>query len=384
MSGRYVIIEAFLRWAETAKAESRARAANALGRAYLQSEMPREERAAAEMAMTYMLDDPSPRVRLALAEAVARSPDAPRNVILSLAEDQPEIAGLIILFSPVFTDADLVDLVVRGSNVTRVLVASRGRVSRSVSAALAEIGGETETLCLLENDRASLSRASLKRIAERFGDNAEIRGLLLDRDALPSDVRHLLMRHVSEALAGSNLVQAAIGAARLQHVSREASQAATVSMAGTVQHEDIPDLVEHLREVGWLTPAFLMHALCSGKVDFFAGAITSLSTCDEGRVRSILSTGRVFAVRALYESAGLPRDISTVFVEATLIWREASRTHGSTMLENVSARLMRKFHLAEQSPAAAIQLLDMVEKLANAERRRTARTFAALAALAAA
>jgi hypothetical protein len=67
-----------------------------------------------------------------------------------------------------------------------------------------------------------------------------------------------------------------------------------------------------------------------------------------------------------------------------LIWREASRTNGGTMLENVSARLMRKFRLAEQSPAAAIQLLDMVEKLANAERRQTARTFAALAALAAA
>ncbi|MDK4737567.1 MULTISPECIES: DUF2336 domain-containing protein [unclassified Rhizobium] len=384
MSRRYVIIEAFLRWAETAKAEGRARAANALGRAYLQSVMPREERAAAEMAMTYMLDDPSPRVRLSLAEAVARSPDAPRNVILSLAEDQPEIAGQVILFSPVFTDADLVDLALRGSNVTRVLIASRGRVSRSVSAALAEIGGETEILCLLENDGASLSRASLKRIAERLGDHADIRGLLLDRDALPSDIRHLLMRHVSEALAGSSLIQATIGAGRLQHLTREASEAATVSIAGTVQHEDIPDLVEHLRQSGWLTPAFLMHALCSGKVDFFAGAITNLSACDERRVRSILSTGRVYAVRALYESAGLSRDISLVFVEATLIWREASRANGGTMLENVSARLMRKFRLAEQSPIAALQLLDMVEKLANAERRQTARTFAALAALAAA
>ncbi|MDL2407324.1 DUF2336 domain-containing protein [Rhizobium calliandrae] len=384
MSGRYVIIEAFLRWAETAKAEGRARAANALGRAYLQSEMPRQERAAAEMAMTYLLDDPSPRVRLALAEAVARSPHAPRNVILSLAEDQPEIAGQVILLSPVFTEADLVDLVLRGSSVTRVLIASRGRVSRSVCAALAEIGGEIETLCLLENDGASLSRAALKRLAERLGDSAEIRGLLLDREALPSDVRHLLMRHVGEALAGSNLVQATIGTARLQQVNREAGVAATVSMAGTVQHEDIPDLVEHLRQAGWLTPAFLMHALCSGKIDFFAGAITNLSTCDERRVRSILSSGRVFAVRALYESAGLPRDISTVFVEATLIWREASRTHGGAMLENVSARLRCKFRSSQQSPTAAVQLLDMVEKLANAERRQTARTFAALAALAAA
>ncbi|NEI74651.1 DUF2336 domain-containing protein [Rhizobium lusitanum] len=384
MSGRYVIIEAFLRWAETAKAESRARAANALGRAYLQSEMPAEERAAAEMAMTYLLDDPSPRVRLALAEAVARSASTPRNVILSLAEDQPEIAGQIILLSPVFTDADLVDLALHGSDVTRVLIASRGEVPRAVCAALAEIGGEIEILCLLENDGALLSQASLKRIAERLGDCADIRGLLLSRDALSSDVRHLLMRRVSEALSGSALVQTVIGSGRLQQVTREATESATVAIAGTAQHEQLPDLVEHLRQSGWLTPAFLMHALCSGKVDFFACAITNLSGCDERRVRSIISRGRVYAIRALYEDAGLSRDVSTIFVEATMIWREATRKNGTALLENVSSRLMRKFRLAEQPPAAAMQLLDMVEKLANAERRQAARSFAALATLAAA
>jgi uncharacterized protein (DUF2336 family) len=379
-----VIIEAFLRWAETAKAESRARAANALGRAYLQSQMPDEERAAAEMAMTYLLDDPSPRVRLALAEAVARSADAPRNVIVSLAGDQPEIAGQIILLSPVFTDADLVDLALHGSDVTRVLIASRGQVSRSVCAAIAEIGGEAEILCLLENDGALLSQASLKRIAERMGDCADIRGLLLSRDALSSDVRHLLMRRVSEALSESTLVQSFIGSGRLQQVTREATESATVAIAGTAQHEQLPDLVEHLRQCGWLTPAFLMHALCSGKVDFFACAITNLSGCDERRVRSIISRGRVHAIRALYESAGLTRDISTIFVEATLIWRDASRKNAAAMLENVSSQLMRKFRLTGQPPAAAAQLLDMVEKLANAERRQAARSFAALATLAAA
>ncbi|WP_405048658.1 DUF2336 domain-containing protein [Rhizobium rhizogenes] len=378
-----MIIEAFLRWAETAKADNRARAANALGRAYLQSDMPKEERVAAEMAMTYLLDDPSPRVRLALAEAVARSSDAPRNVILSLAEDQPEIAGQIILFSPVFTDADLVDLALHGSDVTRILIASRGQVPRMACAALAEIGGETEILCLLENDGALLSQASLKRIAERLGDCADIRGLLLSRDGLSSDIRHLLMRRVSEALLGSSLIQTVIGAGRLQQVTREASESATVAIAGSAQHEQLPDLVEHLRQSGWLTPAFLMHALCSGKVDFFACAITNLSGCDERRTRSIISRGRAHAIRALYESAGLSRDISTVFVEATLTWRDASRANGGAMLENVSSLLMRKFRLTEQ-PAAATQLLDMVEKLANAERRQAARGFAALATLAAA
>jgi uncharacterized protein (DUF2336 family) len=382
--GRDVIVEAFLRWAETAKTGDRAKAANALGRAYLQSTMPMEERAAAEMAMTYLLDDPSPRVRLSLAEALAHSDAAPRNVILSLAEDQPEIAGQVIISSPLFSDVDLVDLAARGSSVTRVLIASRSTVSRSVSAALAEVGGDEEVLSLLENDGAIVSRASLKRIAERLGDCCEVRSLLLEREDLPSDARHLLMQQVSNALSSFNLVLAAIGSQRLHHITREASETATVTIAGAVRHEDVPGLVEHLRLSGRLTPAFLMHALCSGKVDFFAGAIVNLSGCEDRRVRSILGNGRMHAVRALYESAGLPRDISTIFVEATLLWRNASRADAGSVLENVSSRLLQIFRRRNAASPAASELMDMVEKLHIAEQRQSARSFASLASLAAA
>ena len=68
-----MIVAAFLRWVETAKAGDRARAANALARAFLRSAMAPQERRAAHVALIYLLDDPSPRVRLALAEATSDS-----------------------------------------------------------------------------------------------------------------------------------------------------------------------------------------------------------------------------------------------------------------------------------------------------------------------
>jgi uncharacterized protein (DUF2336 family) len=378
-----VIVEAFLRWAETAKVSDRARAANALGRAYLGSSMPAIERGAAEMAMTYLLDDPSPRVRLSLAEALAHSPEAPRAIILSLAEDQPEIAAQVILCSPLFADADLVDIAARGCGITRVLIASRGTVAQSVIAALAEIGDEEEILCLLENPGARWPRQSLKRVAERLGTQPDVRHLLLEHPDLPSDARHLLMQHVTDALAMFPLVQAALGERRLQHVTREANETATVTIAGAVSNDDIGGLVEHLRLSGRLTPAFLMHALCAGKAEFFAGAIANLSGCNERRVRSILGTGRNHAVRALYESAGLTRDISALFVEATMLWRSSSRTTLETMIENVSARLLRSFGRNETASLAAKDLLAMVEKLHINEQRQSARNFAIQTAMAA-
>ena len=379
MLGRRVIVEAFLRWIETAKTGDRARAANALGRAYLQSEMTGDERAAAEMAMTFLLDDPSPRVRLALAEAIAWSPDAPRSLILSLDEDQPEVACHAVTCSPLLSDADLVDLAARGNGATRMLIAARAEVTRPVSAALAEVGDEEELLCLLENDGAVISGQSLKRIAERLGDGCDIRNLLLDRSDLPADARQLLTQHVSNALVGLPLAQAAIGLQRLQRISREATEAAIVSIAGDIAPREIPDLVEHLRLNGRLTPSFLMHALCAGKVDFFAGAIVDLTGCGERRVRSILATGRMHAVRALYESAGLPRDISVIFVEATLLWRDAARKAPGSVLGNICGRLLEKFRHYEAHGAVG-ELLDMVEKLGVAEQRQSARIYAALAA----
>ncbi|TCL73670.1 uncharacterized protein (DUF2336 family) [Rhizobium sp. BK251] len=342
--------------------------------------MAPEERSAAEMAMTFLLDDPSPRVRLALAEAISDSAGIPRSIVLPLAEDQPEIACHVIALSPLLTDADLVDLAARGSSATRVAIAARRTVSYSVAAALAEIGDEDEVLCLLENKGASISRLALKRIAERLGDLGLVRCRLLERNGLPSEARHLLMQHVSNALGSLGLAQAAIGAARLERVTREANEAGTVAIAGGVFHEEIPALVEHLRTSGRLTPSFLMHALCSGKVDFFAGAIVNLSGCEERRVRSIMASGRMHAVRALFESAGLPREISVVFVEATLLWRETSKKATGTLRENVATRLLGKFRGKGERSGVVAELLDMVEKLSIAERRQQARAYASLAA----
>lgn len=347
-----------------------------LARAYARARIAPDDRHAAEMAMIFLLDDPAPKVRLALAEALAECGDAPRAVILPLAEDQPEIAAHIILCSSLLTDADLVDLAAKGSETTRMLIAHRAFVSRPVSAALAEIGDVPDVVALLENEGATFSRRSLARIAERLGDDAEIRALLLDREDLPSDARHGLVEKIGTALAGFGLIQAAVGMGRVERITREACDVAAIRMAGDVMPGEMPQLVEHLRVCGRLTPVFLMHALCTGRVEFFAAAITNLSGQAEPRVRSILSDGREAAVRALYETAGLGRDISALFAEATMLWRNEAK--GGDGLLSVSERLLARARAADN--ASCRSMLELVERLAIAEQRQTARSYAFIAA----
>lgn len=370
-----MIIEAFLEWLETARTQDRIRAARALGAAWSRPELQGRERQAVRTAMTCLLDDPSPQVRLALAQTLAPCPQTPREIALSLVHDQPEIAFCLIKDSPVLTDHDLVDLVAGGDSHAGALVAARPGLSAGVAAALAEVGDMTEIMVLLENRSAILSRSTLIRIAERHGGCVEVRQLLIDRTDLPSEARHLLVEWVGEALAAFGLVQATMGKRRIERVKREASETAIVEMAARSNPRDLPALVEHLRDRGRLTPAFLIQALCRGRVDFFAAAITNLSGLPEKRVTSLIGDGRFHAIRALYEAAGLPRSISVVFVDATLLWRQAQDRLATFREESIFSLLQQKHGTASSRVGAVGELLDMVERLEVAERRQAARLY---------
>jgi len=379
-----VIIQTFIRWAETAKSADRARAANALGRAWLQSDMDEDERQAALMAMTWLLDDPSPKVRLALAEAIADATEAPRSLVLPLADDQAEIAAHIIARSPVLTDVDLVEIAARGDGITRSLIASRSTLSQPVCAAIAEIGGTAEIETMLDNPGAAIGRSILRRIAERVGAEAGIRERLICREDLPADSRHVLALTISEALAESGLVRHAIGERRFERVRREACESTMVTLASEAVAADIPMLIDHLRRDGRLTPNFLLQALCTGRVDFFAAAIVNITGLSERRVKSILADGRFHAMRALFEAAGLAREISELFVEATLQWRRQLQGDDYRQKGNIASRLVAKFRRATPAGPLAEELVDMVERLEFAEQRQSARAFASFLAIEAA
>jgi uncharacterized protein (DUF2336 family) len=374
-----VIIQAFLRWVETAKTGDRVRAASALGRAHVTAEMNSLDRHAAEMAMCFLLDDPSRKVRLALAEAVADCNRIPRSIILSLAEDQPETAYAVISRSPMLNDMDLVDLAAKGTAETRAVIAARRAMSPPVAAAIAEIGGEEEVLILLENEYARFSCRTLKRLSDRLGHLWSIRNRLLERDDLPADARHALVEKVGAALSSFGLVQAAIGGRRVERITREACDRAAVDMAGAVHADQIPALVEHLRATGRMTPAFLLHTLCSGRIDFVAAAIANLSGVTDKRVRSILSDGRIHSIRALFESAGLGRDVSPLFAEAMLIWRKENRSGSPGVTATISSVLLSKLRGRADASQASGGLADIIEKLSIAEQRQTARDYALLA-----
>jgi uncharacterized protein (DUF2336 family) len=220
-----------------------------------------------------------------------------------------------------------------------------------------------------------VTRYSLRRIAERQAGEGEVRSLLLDRDDLPADARDILIQQVSKALAGSPLVQTTLSAARIAYTTRCATDSATLLLAGAAVGDEIPKLVEHLRDNGRLTPSFLIHALSVGRIEFFAGAVTSLSGLEDRRVRSILATGRRHAIRALFETIGIGRDIAEVFVEAILLWRDMARSSYMVAGQSICQALLHRIPAPAEPFSPVGELLQKLEQLQQIEDRLAVRAL---------
>src|SRR5271155_1780721 len=197
-----MIVRDFLDWVRTAPAGKRAEATSELARAYLYSDLSPDDLAAAEGIMLMLLDDPSPLVRRALADALAASPSAPPAIVVALAADQPQIAAPVYALSPLFIDADLVEAVTTRGGVVQEAIACRAALPRSVASALAEVGTAESCLLLVENRDADIAPLSIDRIVERFGHLAAVREALLVRDDVPAATRQTLVIKLSETLAG--------------------------------------------------------------------------------------------------------------------------------------------------------------------------------------
>jgi uncharacterized protein (DUF2336 family) len=318
-----MIVRQFLQWVRTAPASERAEATSALARAYLYSELTPDDRSAAEGAMLMLLDDPSPLVRRALAEPLAFSPYAPPPVIHALAADQPEIAALVIEQSPLFIDADLVDLAATGSPPVQAAIARRTPMPRAVAAALAEVGTAEACLLLLDNPDADIAAFSIDRIVARFGHLAAVRDALFARDDLPSATRHALVAKLSATLVDFVVGRDWLGAERARRAAAEAFEKATVTIAAESPAMEVRPLVRHLRSTGQLNAGLILRALLSGNVLMFEESLAELADLPIARVRSLLGDRGITGVRAIFERAGLPEASWPAFREATAAMRES-------------------------------------------------------------
>ncbi len=371
-----MIVRDFLQWVRTAPASERAEATSALARAYLYSDLSSDDLAAAEGAMLMLLDDPSPLVRRALADALAASPSAPPAIVIALAADQPQIAAPVYALSPLFVDADLVDAVATGGAAVQAAVASRAALPCSVAAAIAEVGTAESCLLLVENPTADIAPLSFDRIVERFGHLAAIREALLIRDDVSAATRQTLVIKLSETLAGFVAGRAWLDVDHAQRIAREACEKATVTIAAATPESELRPLIRHLCASGQLTAGLILRALLSGNIALFEEALAELTDMPVARVSGLVHDRGSVGLRALFDKARLPASTYPAFKEAIEAMRDgflhepggAARLK-RRMIERVLTRC-EDTDLGELAP-----LLTLLRRFATEAAREEARMF---------
>jgi uncharacterized protein (DUF2336 family) len=373
--GRSMIVRQFLHWTRTAPAGERAEAAGALARAYLYSGLADDERTAAEGAMITLVDDASPLVRQALAEALAASPDAPHAVIHALASDQAEIAAPVLARSPLFIDAELVDLVAISGPTQQAAIASRSPLPCAVAAAIAEVGNAETCRVVLENDYADIAPSSINRMVERFGDIAFIREALFARTDLPIAARQALLRTLSATLADFVAKRAWLQRERAEEVVREACEKATVTIAAF--GDDTRPLIRHLRVSGQLTAGLVLRALLSGNIAMFEDALAELADLPLRRVQALVRDRGIAGFRAVFEKAALPASTYIGFREALTALREAEANGDYTGTSRLKRRMVeRVLTSCERADIGDVEpLLVLLRRFANEAAREEARLY---------
>ena len=336
-----MIVRRFLAWSRMVPAGQRAEGVRALALGYLYSPMDEETRAEAEAALTGLLDDPSPQVRLALAEAFASAVEAPRHCLIALAYDQPEIAAVVLGRSPLLSDEDLIDCAARGEAAVQCAIAGRPSLSAAVSLALTDCGTVEALTALAGNAGADVPEFGLRRMLDRFGADAALREALLTRACLPPCVRADLIHSASNALTALVVEAGWLSSERAERLHREVAERAMVDVALEACHDDPDDacigMARHLRLVGRLTPSLMLRALLCGDRFLFEAALAELSGLPLARASGFVRYHQGGGFAALYARAGMPADLLPVF-KASL----AAQDEAGAQRTQDEARLSRR------------------------------------------
>lgn len=320
----------------------RTAAASALARAYLQSDLDLDDRVAAEAALTLLLDDPSPKVRFALADALAGSIHAPAQIVTALVHDQIDIASIVIARSPVIRDGDLIERARTSPDALQCVIAGRAEVSQPLALALARHGSAASAIVLVSNANARLCPKGRALIVERHELDAGVRGALLDHPDLEPDLRYRLMKAAGRALADSPFLRGVTGPDTADHLVHDSEQKALGALLATLDMRACDALVDTMRDHGDLTTVLLLRAACRGQIDFLASVLSGLAGVPLQRVTSILVNERSNQLRALLTNAGLADTIQPVFVHAVGLWRDVATGRLAAGVQEVTRRIIER------------------------------------------
>lgn len=327
-----VAYQDFVALCRSSNSDERGQAAHLAAKAYLGHTGPADEHAALYAALIGFLEDPSVKVRAALAYGLLHAVEAPRPILQALLQDSAVIARAVVQYSPALIDVDLVHLVRTADPAMLLAVTMRERIGGRLAEAIVVRGERPVTLRLLQRPDVPVPAELLSRLARESAGDPQMRGALLARPELPGPARLMLVETAAAALRGARIVRGAVVPARLDRVMRDATNTALTAIGEREAHASGAPYAAELVENERISTRVMLHAIVNGHVLFFADCVAELCETPRDKVFTLLETGSRAALNALLARCGLKDAVRNLISRLIFLARAAD------LADDVAAR----------------------------------------------
>lgn len=323
--------------------EQRASVAHRVCRRIALDVLSDREKAFAEEIMAILADDAADLVRRTLAVTLRNSPILPREIALKLARDIEAVAIPVLQDSPVFTDEDLIELVLAVTAAKQAAIADRDSLSITLTEVISEHGAVEAVRVMSRNEGAEYSDKAYDDTLRRFGQDEVVQAGLIKRDFIPTHIAEKMVSLVSgqmfDMLVNKHELPAQM-AIDLAGSARERATIDLVEQAGRTQ--DLGRFVSQLNLNGRLGHSLIMRALCCGQMPFVEHALAELSGVGHQRVWLMIHDAGPLGLQAVFDRAGLPRKMLPAFRAAVNVFHETSHDGGPNDRARFRARMIER------------------------------------------
>ena len=323
--------------------EQRASVAHRLCRRIALDVLTDTEKAFAEEIIGILAEDAADLVRRTLAVTLRSSPILPREVALKLARDIEAVAIPVLQDSPVFSDEDLVELVLSVTAAKQAAIANRDALSITITEIISEHGAVEAVRALSANQGAEWTDKAFDDTLRRFGRDEIVQAGLIKRDFIPTHIAEKMVSLVSGQLFDILVNRHELPAQLAIDLAASARERATIDLVEqSGRTNDLPRFVSQLNLNGRLSNSLIMRALCCGQMRFVEHALAELSGVAHQRVWLMIHDAGPLGLQAVFDRAGLPRKMLPAFKAAVTVFHDTQHDGGPNDRARFRARMIER------------------------------------------
>jgi uncharacterized protein (DUF2336 family) len=249
-------------------------------------------------------------VRRTVSACLAELPDAPRDLIRLLANDDIEIAYPVLTNSGVLQDEDLIEVIHHRTQEHQLAITIRSTINEQVSEALVETGNENVIRSLLKNTDAKISRGTMEYLVEQSKRIDSFQEPILQRRELDPELVTQMFTWVSTVLRQLIVDDWDLDAATVDSLlERATAREIQASAYDARELSKSQQLTENLEAVGKMTPETMLGVLREGEVALFIAMFTKFTSLDEVFVRRMLFEHGGNALAITCKAAGIGKAV---------------------------------------------------------------------------